>query len=545
MDALAAGRVAVRIRRRELVHVSGSLEAARTGVLVGRELDERLGRAVVGPAEHEHVARPGVGARQAQRQVVGLAPRAHEVAHVERTGEGGSQPAGVLDDVVVQVARVGVELRHLARACGDHVGVTMSDVAHVVHAVEVAPSARVEQVGAAALDDLERLVVGKAQGAAQVASTQVEDLRAVSASSSRASGRTPEALARPHGRTAVEVLDQSPGRLLADRQIGIVRIRGAARSRHRDAEAQPRPDQIEQDVQLQLGQREHLAVAAQQGLGHLEGVHPSEHGVGQGDGRLAHDGRAHQVSEVDQPRDARAVRDQDVVVVGVAMDQPRPQAVADRTQRASEVRQGALDQRAPLGIVEEVELGGDPSRPCGVPGQIRQSRPAPESLQVLVEAAEEPPEGVGQVGCQRYFDQPLPREPTDQAHSMAVRGGDPLPRARREQARNAAAPRLLEVQQDFVLRHEPDEVFFGVGDLQDPPFAVGACDREVLILIARQGLHLALESVQITGQVRSLRAGEGRLHGPSLTRRRRCAARRPPGSPAPIARLVRAGPRLA
>ena len=122
---------------------------------------------MVAVLEHEHVPAAGVGVRQPQREVVGLRARVDEHAHPQRVGHQLHQPARVLGDRGVQVAGVGVEPRHLPLPRLDHPRVAVADVADVVDEVEERPPAGVEQVGALAADDLQRLVVGEAERAAE------------------------------------------------------------------------------------------------------------------------------------------------------------------------------------------------------------------------------------------------------------------------------------------------------------------------------------------------------------------------------------------
>ena len=56
----------------------------------------------------------GVGAGQPQRQFVGLAAAAHQVRHAQARGQRRGEPLDVFGQVLVQIAGVGIEQRHLA-----------------------------------------------------------------------------------------------------------------------------------------------------------------------------------------------------------------------------------------------------------------------------------------------------------------------------------------------------------------------------------------------------------------------------------------------
>jgi hypothetical protein len=88
---------AVVVGERRDVHPVGGAGAARAGVLVGADVDERVRVPVVRRLEHDRVAAPGVRARQPERQLVRLARRVEEVAHLERRRERGREPRRVLD----------------------------------------------------------------------------------------------------------------------------------------------------------------------------------------------------------------------------------------------------------------------------------------------------------------------------------------------------------------------------------------------------------------------------------------------------------------
>ena len=111
----------------------------------------------------------GSDPRHPEGQLVGLAARAHEVAHIERTRHQVGETSSVLDDVVVQVARVRVEETDLPAGRFDHTGVTVSHVTDVVHAIEVGLSVLVEQELALAAHDVQGSPVRDAERGAEMA----------------------------------------------------------------------------------------------------------------------------------------------------------------------------------------------------------------------------------------------------------------------------------------------------------------------------------------------------------------------------------------
>ena len=126
----------------------------------------------------------GVRARQAQRELVRLARRVHEVAHVERRAASSpSSRSAYRVEQVVQIARVRVQHAHLRRAGLHDARMTVADVRHVVVRVDVASALVVVQVLLPAAHDLHRIAVRDAQIAADRARARRERLLSSSAAS--------------------------------------------------------------------------------------------------------------------------------------------------------------------------------------------------------------------------------------------------------------------------------------------------------------------------------------------------------------------------
>ena len=164
---LGAEDPAVGIRKRNHVRPRRAPLTPATVELVRRQIDQRRQVAVVGVVEHEHVATAGVGAREAQGQVVRLAAGVREEHHRQRIRQRVSQPPGVADERTVQVAGVGVQLAGLPRESSHDPRVCVPHVGHVVHQVEIAPPVLVEEPCALAAHDAQRVGVGEGQRARQ------------------------------------------------------------------------------------------------------------------------------------------------------------------------------------------------------------------------------------------------------------------------------------------------------------------------------------------------------------------------------------------
>lgn len=152
-------RNAVAVRRRHGTHVVAELHVAPER---GRCLGNGRGHAVVGKARDDQPLCAGVGARDAHRQVVGLAAGAGEHGMAQRVRHGGQQALRVIQDALVQVARVRVELRRLAGNGLHHLWMAMADRCHIVIRIEVALAVGVVKPDAIAAHDVQRLLVEQA-----------------------------------------------------------------------------------------------------------------------------------------------------------------------------------------------------------------------------------------------------------------------------------------------------------------------------------------------------------------------------------------------
>ena len=101
---------------------------------------------MVAGIDYDHIALTRVRRRQPQSQFVRFAPRADEVADAECIGKGCGEALRVAHEIVVQIARVGVEGRHAPSAGPNHVRMRVSHVRYVVHRVEITTSVDADEV---------------------------------------------------------------------------------------------------------------------------------------------------------------------------------------------------------------------------------------------------------------------------------------------------------------------------------------------------------------------------------------------------------------
>src|ERR1035437_1931216 len=127
--------------------------------------------------EHDHVALACVRARETQRQLVRFAGRVDEEAHVQRWRERRDETLGVFREMIVEIASVGVEHRHLCLRSAHDAWMTVPNVRNVVVGVEIATTLVVEQVLPPAASDAHRIAIRDAQVAAEEMATTRERLR--------------------------------------------------------------------------------------------------------------------------------------------------------------------------------------------------------------------------------------------------------------------------------------------------------------------------------------------------------------------------------
>ena len=150
-------RNAIRIGRRE--HVNPVTLACSAGCveLVRTHVDQRRRVAVVAVIEAHDVRPPGGRSNEPNREFVGLAARVDEKHLIKVIREGREDPLGVAENFGMQVASVGVEDKRLVGTCCSDRRIAVTNMAHVVDAVEVSPATFVEEVLAASTHDGEGL----------------------------------------------------------------------------------------------------------------------------------------------------------------------------------------------------------------------------------------------------------------------------------------------------------------------------------------------------------------------------------------------------
>ena len=356
---------------------------------------------MVGVLEDDDLLRPGVGAREAQGEIVGLGAGADEKADAQRIGKGRTELQGVLGQEVVQVAGVGVELRHLPLTGGDHVRVAVADVADVVDQIEESPALFVVEVLTLAADDLERFGVGDAEVAAHMAVADREDLVDAPRRRLRAAAlglhRTVNLVSVVHGHP----LQQAPDRLFGDLQVSVVGVAVPAAGRHQHAGDQPGDDEISEEFAFESGQRADLMVAPDHLCGVGQRILPVEHEIGGGDGEFGDDRSVEHVAEVDEAAEFRCAVDiglhQYVAVIGIVVDHPVLEFAESWRYDPVKPLEPALDQLPLPGIGDEFGIPRQSRGRREVPLQLPPGARVVESLQREIEAGEV---------CPDLFDEP-------------------------------------------------------------------------------------------------------------------------------------------
>ena len=184
-----------------------------------------------------------------------------------------------------------------------------------------------------------------------------------------------------------------PRVLLADGQVGVVRLPAHLPGLHAHRKAEPQRDHRDDCPALRLAERRRGRVAADDCAGSLERIREPHHCVGGGDGDLGRAPAAHHVAEVDQAREAHPGHrglHHHVVVVRVVVDHGDGEPVPHRVESFRGAREGRRDEFAPAG--EVAQAVPDRRRGClHPPGEVARQRRVIESGEGLVQLGEQHP----------------------------------------------------------------------------------------------------------------------------------------------------------
>ena len=115
---------------------------------------------MIGAVEYERVLATGMRTGEAQREIVGLAPRVHEEADFEWSGKLGLQALGIVHDVGMEIACVRVQDGNLLLGGADDARMAMAHMADIVDHVQIRTRLAVVEKGAVAANDAKRLAIG-------------------------------------------------------------------------------------------------------------------------------------------------------------------------------------------------------------------------------------------------------------------------------------------------------------------------------------------------------------------------------------------------
>ena len=243
---------------------------------------------------------------------------------------------------------------------------------------------------------------------------------------------------------------------LAHEQVVVVRPLRILLLRHRDAHPQPRDHQLVQHRQLVDGERRHLVVAADHVDHGARRIGTALHRVRARDREPAHARRVDDVAEIDQPRHHAVRPDEDVVLVGVVVD-----------DLVGEVVERALVPVLQVPAVRAVHLRVR---------EVRERAVHPRHRRAQRRAV---------TGCERPR---LALQPAQQPHRV------PVQRLRRpREPRHGRLP--AQVLQHRVLEREVGRARV---QLEHVPRAVRG-QREVEVQLARERRGGGVEPVQLTG----------------------------------------------
>ena len=127
--------------------------------------------AVIGVFEDDNVLTIGVGTSKAKGEFVGFAAGVEEVADSQWGGQKRGETFSVAEDVVVEIAGVGVEQSELLLGSGDYARVGMANEGDVIINVEVSSAIFVVEILAPTANDFQGTLIRDAEiGAEEILS---------------------------------------------------------------------------------------------------------------------------------------------------------------------------------------------------------------------------------------------------------------------------------------------------------------------------------------------------------------------------------------
>ena len=283
---------------------------------------------------------------------------------------------------------------------------------------------------------------------------------------------------------AVQALERLPGGGLAHRDVGVAGRVSRPHRRAGHAHREARPGEREQQPDLLLPEREGGVVARDDRGGGGQRVVLAEERVRGRDRGLRDEEPVVHVAEIEEAGhragEGTGRAHEDVVVVGVAVDDAAPQAGERRRDLGLVTGERPLDEGPPCRVLHVVERAADPRGAGEVPLEVAVGLGVLEARERLVHLAEEPAEAEEQLRAARAgLGQRRPRQPGEHPHEpgRAVRardGGRGVAAERGHDARQGQVRGALrEVPERRTLQlHEPP-LARGVHGLQDEEPAVG------------------------------------------------------------------------
>lgn len=141
------------IRQRRNVNPRLFASAARAIEFIRADIDQRGGVPVICMLEHDYIFAARVGAREAQRKLIGFAAGVHEIAHPQRTRHKRRELLRITQNVFVKVARIRIQERELFLHRVNNTRVRMAHQRHVIVDIEKRAARFVVEVLPPAADD--------------------------------------------------------------------------------------------------------------------------------------------------------------------------------------------------------------------------------------------------------------------------------------------------------------------------------------------------------------------------------------------------------
>lgn len=304
------------------------------------------------------------------------------------------------------------------------------------------------------------------------------------------------------GKGPVLLLEASqfpPDVLLADEQIGVFGVVADLPRRHAHADGIAGAHEIEDQLGLRFAERIDAVIAASQPHDGADRIRRTDQRIGGSDRHFHHAIALDHIAEVEQSADAAVGADEDVIVIGIIMDDLPGASLKARQHRGDEVLEDRANRSPLLHTLDQIDIGEVHLRPGYIPGVLSPGPGMRETGEAAVELAEQRPKGLDAVAravggsCPGFPGQP--RQKTCDALSIEFDAGERGAGAARQGLRDRQFRRLA---REMVENRDLHVELLGRAEgmqLQQERATIARLNAEIEIVLAGQRQDFSRDAV--------------------------------------------------